>query len=34
MAPEILENKPYDYSVDVWSLGVLIFELLTGNIPF
>ena len=34
MAPEILENKPYDYGVDVLSLGVLIFELLTGNIPF
>jgi serine/threonine protein kinase len=34
MAPEIVFNKPYDYKIDVWSLGVLLYELLHGSAPF
>lgn len=34
MAPEILFKSGYDYSVDWWSLGVVIFEMLTGYSPF
>lgn len=34
IAPEILENKLYDYKVDVWSLGIVIYELLCGEIPY
>lgn len=34
MAPEILENKGYDQRVDIWSLGVLMFELIAGEYPF
>lgn len=34
MAPEIYANKGYNQKVDIWSLGVLIFELLTGVTPF
>ena len=34
MAPEIVNRKPYDQSVDVWSLGILCFMLLTGSRPF
>lgn len=34
MAPEVLAGKEYDYSVDWWSLGIIIFELLTGNTPY
>lgn len=34
MAPEILNGKLYNYKVDMWSLGVTIFEALTGNTPF
>mmetsp|Transcript_29807 Transcript_29807/g.56196 ORF Transcript_29807/g.56196 Transcript_29807/m.56196 type:complete len:164 (-) Transcript_29807:229-720(-) len=29
MAPEVLTQKPYDLSSDIWSLGVLIYELCT-----
>eukprot|EP00908_Phaeocystis_cordata_P010989 Transcript_21832.p2 GENE.Transcript_21832~~Transcript_21832.p2 ORF type:complete len:252 (+),score=139.02 Transcript_21832:354-1109(+) len=33
LAPEML-GESYDYRVDIWSLGVLMFELLTGKAPF
>ncbi|GFU37826.1 hypothetical protein NPIL_457391 [Nephila pilipes] len=34
VAPEVILNKGHDTSADFWSLGVLIFELLTGTPPF
>ena len=34
MAPEIVENENYDYGVDIWSLGILLYELLYGHSPF
>lgn len=34
MAPEIVSNKAYDKKVDVWSLGILLYELLHGYSPF
>jgi NIMA (never in mitosis gene a)-related kinase 1/4/5 len=34
MAPEIMNNRPYTYKADIWSIGVLIFLMLTGAYPF
>jgi len=34
MAPEIVHKKPYDYRVDVWSLGVLLYELIHKEAPY
>jgi len=33
IAPEILVRSPYNYKVDVWSLGVIIFNILSGEFP-
>lgn len=34
MAPEVVDEKFYDAKVDLWSFGVLIYEMLTGGTPF
>ncbi len=34
MAPEMIQKSQYDESVDIWGLGVLIYELMTGKTPF
>jgi len=34
VSPEMVHNSQYDHKIDIWSLGVLTFELLTGNAPF
>ena len=34
MAPEMINNKEYDNSVDVWSLGALLYQILVGRTPF
>eukprot|EP00344_Euplotes_crassus_P007075 CAMPEP_0197017808 /NCGR_PEP_ID=MMETSP1380-20130617/79751_1 /TAXON_ID=5936 /ORGANISM="Euplotes crassus, Strain CT5" /LENGTH=495 /DNA_ID=CAMNT_0042444957 /DNA_START=115 /DNA_END=1603 /DNA_ORIENTATION=- len=34
LSPEIVENKPYNYKSDIWSLGVLLYEMLCLEPPF
>ncbi|CAI4833395.1 AMP_1a_G0056580.mRNA.1.CDS.1 [Saccharomyces cerevisiae] len=34
MALEVLEGKKYDFTVDYWSLGCMLFESLVGYTPF
>lgn len=34
MAPELVAKKKYDYMVDFYSLGVVVYELLMGKTPF
>jgi len=34
MAPELLKRKYYSEAVDWWALGILMFEVLLGDVPF
>lgn len=34
MAPEVIKQEEYSYNVDIWSLGVVFYEMLTGILPF
>ncbi|CAM6082697.1 unnamed protein product [Calypogeia fissa] len=34
MAPEMIQHRPYNHKVDVYSFGIVLWELLTGLLPF
>lgn len=34
LPPEMIEGKMHDSNVDLWSLGILCYELLVGKPPF
>ena len=34
ISPELLLGNSYDRQVDIWALGVMMYEFLTGRIPF
>lgn len=33
-APEICEDKPYNSKIDIWSMGVVLYEMLSLVQPF
>eukprot|EP01022_Parablepharisma_sp_SALTPOND_P021274 TRINITY_DN4116_c0_g2_i1.p1 TRINITY_DN4116_c0_g2~~TRINITY_DN4116_c0_g2_i1.p1 ORF type:complete len:288 (-),score=33.24 TRINITY_DN4116_c0_g2_i1:1003-1866(-) len=33
-APEVVEGKPYDKTADIWSLGIVAYLLISGDVPF
>ena len=34
MAPQVVQKQRYTYKADIWSIGVILFELLNGQTPF
>ena len=34
MAPEIMKSQKYDYKSDLWSVGIIFYEMLVGSTPF
>jgi len=34
MSPEMLNGEPYSYGIDYYSLGAVLFEMVTGLPPF
>ena len=34
IAPEVLQNQPSDSKSDIWSLGVILYSLVSSRVPF
>ncbi len=34
VAPEVLKKEPYSSGCDLWSLGCIVYALLSGSLPF
>ncbi|CAM8918728.1 unnamed protein product [Rhodiola kirilowii] len=34
MAPEVIEHSAYNHKADIFSFGILLWELLTGELPY
>jgi len=34
LSPEILQNQPYSFKSDIWSLGIVLYELCSLSLPF
>jgi NIMA (never in mitosis gene a)-related kinase len=34
LSPELCQNQPYNEKSDMWACGIILYELLTGAVPF
>ncbi|KAM9123139.1 LOW QUALITY PROTEIN: serine/threonine-protein kinase 36 [Pangshura tecta] len=34
MAPELVQERPYDHTADLWAMGCILYELVVGTPPF
>jgi len=34
MAPEVIEKKPYGSQCDIYSIGVIFYQIIYGDFPF
>jgi len=34
MAPEMIKRKGYSYMVDLWAVGIMMYEFMCGGLPF
>jgi serine/threonine protein kinase len=34
MSPQILKKNKYSYKCDIWSLGIMTYEMVVGELPF
>lgn len=34
MAPEIIQGHTYDYRADLWSLGIILYQMVYGFLPY
>ena len=34
MAPEVVQGKGYSFGVDIWALGVILYQMVCGKLPY